>query len=130
MIRYKQEKQAGEGHVPSVAVKREPFHLDSHLNSANCSFTIKHSNGIMELNEFCGIPENYYERLKSWKLLKESLRYLSFSSILCPNKLLAIFHITGKKKIGMGKKLNMCFCVSVSINKNGGWWQDGSLPNK
>ena len=59
----------------------------------------------MELNEFCGIPENYDERLKSWKLLKESLRYLSFSSVLCPNKLLAIFHITGKKKDRYGKKV-------------------------
>lgn len=54
----------------SVAVEREPFCLDSYINSANCSFTIKHSYGIMKLNEFCGIPENYDERLKSWKLLK------------------------------------------------------------
>ena len=102
MIRYKQEKQAGEGHVPSVAVEREPFHLDSLLNSANCSFTIKHSNGIMELNEFCGIPENYDERLKSWKLLKESLRYLSFSSVLCPNNLLAIFRCRAGPGQGWG----------------------------
>ena len=65
MIRYKQEKQAGEGHVPSVAVEREPFHLDSHLNSANCSFTIKHSNGIMELNEFLGFLKIMMKDLKA-----------------------------------------------------------------
>lgn len=51
----------------SVAVEREPFRLDSYINSANCSLTIKHSYGIMKLNEFCGIPENYDERVKSWK---------------------------------------------------------------
>ena len=63
----------------SVAVEREPFCLDSYINSANCSFTDSSERDIVTdvynkyiFKEYVLMLDeyNYDERLKSWKLLK------------------------------------------------------------